>query len=169
MATHVIRPPFISGASHLGGAVYQTTNPLMPIDQHLVLGTAILERYVSSLHPGLSQTNWRLGVKEDGLMDSALPLPNPSRTTPQLHPSPGLVYLAGAYAYPGIPLLEGCIGSSRRVVRSVVREFELDVHAGTGKGSDGDAKGDRVDWSKGRGGVVGRIWRWRKNEDEFGT
>lgn len=101
-------------------------------------------------------------------MDSALPLSNPSRTIPQLHPSPGLVYLAGAYAYPGIPLLEGCIGSSRRVVRSVVRDFELDVHAGTGKGTDGGVKGDRVDWSKGRGGVVGRIWRWRKIEDEFG-
>jgi len=58
MATHVIRPSSISGASHRGGAVYQTTNPLMPIDQELVLGTALLERYVSSPQSWLvSQTN----------------------------------------------------------------------------------------------------------------
>jgi hypothetical protein len=43
MATHVIRPPSSTWGSYLG-AVYQTTNPLMPIDQDSVLGIALLER-----------------------------------------------------------------------------------------------------------------------------
>lgn len=41
MATHVINLPDSSQP-----AVYQTTNPLVPIDRELVLGIARLERYV---------------------------------------------------------------------------------------------------------------------------
>lgn len=55
-----------------------------------------------------------------------------------------LVHLVGSYAYPGIPLLEGCVGSARRVAREILgREPE-------------------VDWDAARGGIVGRAWRWRR-------
>jgi hypothetical protein len=46
MATHVIRPP--CSYSSTGGAVYQTTNPCLPIQRDSILGIARLERYVLS-------------------------------------------------------------------------------------------------------------------------
>jgi hypothetical protein len=48
MATHVMRPP----TSSRSGDVYQTTNPCLAINPDLVLGTALLERYVP-LYPYL--------------------------------------------------------------------------------------------------------------------
>jgi hypothetical protein len=48
MATHVIRPH--SSCDSTGSAVYQTTNPCLPIQTDSVLGIARLERYVPSIH-----------------------------------------------------------------------------------------------------------------------
>lgn len=62
-----------------------------------------------------------------------------------------MVHLAGSYAYPGIPLLEGCVGSARLAAARVLDE---------GFASDGGRLGG-VDWAAGRGGPVGRLWRWR--------
>jgi hypothetical protein len=91
------------------------------------------------------------------LIKSALPLSNPARTIPLLHPSHGMIYLAGSYAYPGIPLLEGCVGSAKRVTEALVEDLGID---------DDEGEGERVDWSKGRGGFIGRLWRWRKRDIE---
>jgi hypothetical protein len=91
-------------------------------------------------------------------MDSALPLPNPSRTLPSLNPGKGLVYIVGSYAYPGIPLLEGCVGSSRRLMGTLVDDLNLDSAL---QCMDADIE---VDWSTGRGGLIGRVWRWRSAE-----
>jgi hypothetical protein len=118
MATHVIRPPGLE-------AVYQTTNPVVPIDPDTLLGVSRLER--------------------------ALPLRD-ARTLAGLHPpteARPLVALVGSYAYPGIPLLEGCVGSARRVVEDLLH---LPPQAAAGG----------VDWDAGRGGVIGRLWRWRR-------
>lgn len=119
MATHVIRP---RGAALM--EVYQTTNPVVPIDPSTILGIARLER--------------------------ALPVRDPKIFTNLSPPSgePPLVYLAGSYVYPGIPLLEGCVGSARRIVEEI---FDLRPEAATGG----------VDWDAGRGGRLGRLWRWR--------
>ena len=96
---------------------------------------------------------------------SALPLRNPSKTIRALHPSPGIVYLAGAYAWSGIPLLEGCIGSAKRVVRSITTDFDSELESiRAGRAGKKGLQGE-VDWNKGRGGLVGRIWRWRRTED----
>jgi hypothetical protein len=51
MATHVIRSPIPSSSRsnlsvRIGGEVYQSTNPCLPIHPDLVLGIARLERYV---------------------------------------------------------------------------------------------------------------------------
>ena len=69
----------------------------------------------------------------------ALPVRNP-KLFDRLHPkaTDGLVYLAGSYAYPGIPLLEGCVGSARRAASAVL-------------GQDMDDIGN-IDWTAGRGG-----------------
>lgn len=106
--------------------------------------------------------------------DSALPLRNPFKTIRALHPSHGVVYLAGAYAWSGIPLLEGCIGSAKRVVNSITTDFNQGSSIDSdqtrlrprkkGMGGEGELEME-VDWSKGRGGLVGRIWRWRRTEE----
>lgn len=108
-------------ATHLvrapGDLVLQTTNPVIPIDGAKILGLARLER--------------------------ALPLSD-ERTLDALR-GQERIFIAGSYAYPGIPLLEGCVGSARRVVRDVF-----------GPVADGG-----VDWEAGRGSLLGRAWRWR--------
>ena len=66
------------------------------------------------------------------------------------------MYIVGSYANPGIPLLEGCVGSSRRVVDMLVDDLELELDSGEGP------EGGEVDWNVGRGGLIGRSWRWRR-------
>ncbi|KAL1409855.1 hypothetical protein Q8F55_003854 [Vanrija albida] len=88
MATHLVHAPQSAGYP----LVLQTTNPVVPIDPEQVLGIARLER--------------------------ALPLRS-KETLVGFHPPRGadpapLIYLAGSYAYPGIPLLEGCVGTATR-------------------------------------------------------
>jgi len=185
MATHVIRPPIPSSSRTLslgmriGGEVYQSTNPCLPIDSDLVLGIARLERYVlsscynSSYLSPQSSINCRSTERErQELTGSALPLPNPLRTLPSLNPGKGLVYIVGSYAYPGIPLLEGCVGSSRKVMGTLVDDLglsspSLSLSSGMDVKRMKDEKGRKegeVDWSKGRGGFIGRVWRWRSGE-----
>ena len=69
------------------------------------------------------------------------------------------MYIVGSYAYPGIPLLEGCVGSSKKVLSTLADDLSLDlVSERVERGST------EVYWSKGRGGIFGRIWRWRSGE-----
>jgi hypothetical protein len=97
---------------------------------------------------------------------SALPLPNPSRTLPSLNPGKGLVYIVGSYAYPGIPLLEGCVGSSKRVMGTLVDDLGLSSPSPSlsAEIDEKRRKEEEGDWSKGRGGFIGRVWRWRSGE-----
>jgi hypothetical protein len=82
------------------------------------------------------------------------------------------VYIVGSYAYPGIPLLEGCVGSSRRVLGTLVDDLGLSspisspvslINGKERKDEKGRKEGE-VDWSKGRGGFIFRVWRWRSGE-----
>jgi hypothetical protein len=83
------------------------------------------------------------------------------------------VYIVGSYAYPGIPLLEGCVGSSKRVMGTLVDDLGLSSPSSSFLSAEIDekrrkdekrTKGGEVDWSKGRGGFIGRVWRWRSGE-----
>lgn len=125
MATHVIAPgPGVA-------PVLQTTNPVVPVDADSVLGIARLER--------------ALPLRDDRTLAGLRPTPEGDKEKEKETP---LIYLAGSYAYPGIPLLEGCVGSARRAVEDM---FGTGVRPETGG----------VDWSAGQGGLVGRMWRWR--------
>jgi hypothetical protein len=80
------------------------------------------------------------------------------------------VYIVGSYAYPGIPLLEGCVGSSKKVLGTLVDDLGLsssflstEIDEKGRKGEKG-RKEEEVDWSQGRGGFIGRVWRWRSGE-----
>jgi hypothetical protein len=82
------------------------------------------------------------------------------------------VYIVGSYAYPGIPLLEGCVGSSKRVMGTLVDDLGLSSlspspSSGVDEKRRKDEKGrkeEEVDWGNGRGGFIGRVWRWRSGE-----
>lgn len=137
MATHVIATPT--------GPVYQTTNPVVPIDSSSVLGVARLERAL----PLRDAAKTLAGLRPPSSPTASMSvLPSSTSTDHPPQPAP-LIHLAGSYAYPGIPLLEGCVGSARRAAEDICG---LPAAAAVGG----------VDWDAGRGSVWGRAWRWRQ-------
>ncbi|KAI9633634.1 uncharacterized protein MKK02DRAFT_34559 [Dioszegia hungarica] len=129
MGTHIVPPPASLRQQGIDVAeVLQTTNPVCPIDAETVLAVSRMER--------------------------ALPLRDPT-IFKRLHPSssptshPALIHLAGSYAYPGIPLLEGCVGSAINATSVILGKPRQEIGG--------------LDWSTGRGGRLGRIWRWRRS------
>ncbi|KAL7422685.1 hypothetical protein Q5752_001976 [Cryptotrichosporon argae] len=112
MATHIAHP-----------GIYQTTNPIVPIDAASVLAVARLERALP-----VSRAETLANLRPAGTDDE-------------------LIHLAGSYAYPGVPLLEGCVGSARIVVDAVMRSQP--------------AQREGIDWDAGRGGLARRAWTWK--------
>lgn len=99
---------------------------------------------------------------------SALPLRDP-RILDALHPlsstNTAAVYLAGSYAYPGIPLLEGCVGSAKRAVEAILEDWQRSQGERDEHGEKLEYRklvDDAVDWDAGKGGVLGRLWRWKR-------
>lgn len=98
------------------------------------------------------------------------------KTFELLHPQEdGLVYLAGSYAHPGIPLLEGCVASARTAVGRVIKDLRHSSSQLESTAEDSlPQKADTVpsldllggiDWSAGRGSWLSRAWRWRCSQD----
>ncbi|OXG96093.1 hypothetical protein C345_00480 [Cryptococcus neoformans A2-102-5] len=142
MATQIIYPKDPNGQP-----VLQTTNPVMSIDSKRVLSVSKLER--------------------------ALAISNPHEILPLLQPHSlnALVYLAGSYVYPGIPLLEGCVGSAKEVVKSILEGEKYRAESELREGPDKQGKRKQkqiepvggIDWEVGRGGLITKAWRWRWN------
>jgi hypothetical protein len=97
----------------------------------------------------------------------ALPSSDPDILADLSHPSTQagtssetpLVLFAGAYAYPGIPLLEGCVGSALRATRTFIESIDGE------KTLQAQVQTDRIggiDWTTGLGGKWGRLWRARR-------
>lgn len=159
MATHIISPP--RRWAQRAEPVLQTTNPTIPIDPSKVLAIARLERYVPFPFPHFPLTSFPTSPGTDDC--SALPLSRLEVTLPALHPGPGLIYLAGAYAYPGIPLLEGCIGSARMAADAIVHERRSGLSDGDRAEESGEEL-EGIDWDAGRGSWIGRMMRWRRRK-----
>ncbi|CED83704.1 hypothetical protein [Phaffia rhodozyma] len=92
MATHVVQSPVKDESP-----VFQTTNPIVPIPKEMVLSVSQLER--------------------------ALPTRESAAIVSRFRPSHPLsfqgfagVWFTGAYAFKGIPLLEGCVASAMGIV-----------------------------------------------------
>jgi hypothetical protein len=163
MATHVMHPP----ASLRGkvAPVLQTTNPVVPIDPAFVLGIARLERCVHHYHLNKIDEDWMVIL----IVIRALPLSTPGPTLANLHPPipdgahAPLVHLAGSYAYPGIPLLEGCVGSAVRAASEILASaYAARVPQSSARRAQRVAQLGGVDWDAGRGGLIGRLWRHRR-------
>ncbi|WVO17571.1 imidazoleglycerol phosphate synthase, cyclase subunit [Cryptococcus depauperatus] len=133
MATQIILPQGQKGSK----PILQTTNPTLPIKADKILSVSRLER--------------------------ALPLKNPAKTLKHLcaYSPNSLVYLAGSYVYPGIPLLEGCVGSARRVVEDIVAANRYHHKKELAENNKGRFRGKLalhsiggVDWEAGKGASV---------------
>ncbi|WVR08447.1 hypothetical protein IAU60_005502 [Kwoniella sp. DSM 27419] len=121
--------------------VLQTTNPVMPINPDKVLSVSRLER--------------------------ALPLTHPRRTLTAIRSNAQEVHIAGSYAYPGIPLLEGCVGSAKLAVEAILHgQSGQHEEGGIAQAGTGRHIGE-IDWDHGRGGWVERMWRWRWQSSEM--
>jgi hypothetical protein len=124
-------PPTFAMATHvLPGAdgVYQTTNPIVRIDESSILSVARLERAVVTLGSKRALEGlWREGDEsgEDGTLRwgcAAVARGQLGRlqgTGVGAQRCPG-IWLCGSYAYGGIPLLEGCVVSAKLVVEEGV-------------------------------------------------
>ncbi|KAK0446416.1 splicing factor, Prp19-binding domain-containing protein [Desarmillaria tabescens] len=122
MATHVLpRPPGFP--AHLP-AVFQSTDPIIEPREGRILSVARLERAVVTLESKQAlkelyhvegRTRWR-GPREESLgrLQGAGRLRDGS---------PG-IWMCGSFAYPGIPLLEGCVVSARLVVEQGLYKSE---------------------------------------------
>lgn len=103
-------------------AVLQTTNPIVALDPAKVLSVAKLERCVL---PPLRSRSYPPSVAR-ALTSSpflprsrrALPTAESTASLGRLHELQGTagLWLVGAYAWQGIPLLEGCVASAEQVV-----------------------------------------------------
>ncbi|KAI5832809.1 hypothetical protein K523DRAFT_297471 [Schizophyllum commune Tattone D] len=104
--------------------IYQTTNPLFPPREDSIISVARLERSVLTRKAkaalrGLHNSDGRRWWQGQGKLG---PLQGGGRREGGVE-GPG-IWLCGSYAYPGIPLLEGCVASARNVVEQGVYAAE---------------------------------------------
>ncbi|KAF9015402.1 hypothetical protein BDQ17DRAFT_1536070 [Cyathus striatus] len=125
MATHILNRP--KNYPKLLPPVYQTTNPIIPPLDASVLSIAKLERAVLTMEA--KDALKALYVEEDRrwwrgyrARSSAL---GPSQGAGRISNNslPG-IWICGSYAFAGIPLLEGCVGSARIVVEEGIFKCE---------------------------------------------
>ncbi|KAG8897554.1 hypothetical protein FRB99_008064 [Tulasnella sp. 403] len=130
MATHVINPPSPRNSfSTQNRPIYQTTNPILPPRPETIISVSRMQR-------ALLTTNSKLALRaiftdsassESGEMELG-PLQGAARRSPWDDggdaEEPG-IWLCGSYAYEGIPLLEGCVGSAELVVHRGILRSEL--------------------------------------------
>jgi len=125
MATQVLRGPkeYIRGQPH----IFQTTNPIVPPRRDSIMSIAKLDRAVvtkeSKKALGLlsekeSKKWWQCPYQAQmrlGPLQGCRPLSEPA--------APG-IWVCGAFAHSGIPLLEGCVVSARNVVEQGILRAE---------------------------------------------
>ncbi|KAK0232813.1 splicing factor, Prp19-binding domain-containing protein [Armillaria fumosa] len=122
MATHVLpRPPGFP--AHLP-AVFQSTDPIIEPREGRILSVARLERAVltleskqalKELYHAEGKTWWR-GPREEAL--------GRLQGAGRLRDGGPGIWVCGSFAYPGIPLLEGCVVSARLVVEQGLYKSE---------------------------------------------
>ncbi|KAF8640701.1 hypothetical protein AX17_000357 [Amanita inopinata Kibby_2008] len=117
MTTHIMTPP--KGYPAFSPPIYQTTNPIIPPRLDCLLSYAKLERAVLTLQAkkalrGLyRQRASKWWNDKDSGGSNLGDLQGAGRLEEDSHPG---IWICGSYAYPGIPLLEGCVVSSKNVV-----------------------------------------------------
>ncbi|PBK70310.1 hypothetical protein ARMSODRAFT_1083946 [Armillaria solidipes] len=122
MATHVLpRPPGFP--AHLP-AVFQSTDPIIEPREGRILSVARLERAVLTLESKQALKElyhaegkiWWRGPREEAL--------GRLQGAGRLRDGGPGIWVCGSFAYPGIPLLEGCVVSARLVVEQGLYKSE---------------------------------------------
>ncbi|KAF9573439.1 hypothetical protein EC968_008524 [Mortierella alpina] len=110
MATHIMN----NTASSLGSTTkfLQTTNPIFQPKPESVISSAWFERAVVNPESmkAVDELNQHMDEQTADLLDK-------NNTTPKVADR---VWFVGSYAYPGIPLLEGCVVSAVQVMERIV-------------------------------------------------
>ncbi|KAG0245995.1 hypothetical protein BGX31_005059 [Mortierella sp. GBA43] len=126
MATHIMN----STALSLGTTTkfLQTTNPIFQPRPETVISSAWFERAVVTPESvkAVDELNKRMDEQSDRLLAGA------STSISDR------VWFVGSYAYPGIPLLEGCVVTSAEVMERIIAaepSYKLDVSVSAPKGS----------------------------------
>ncbi|KAJ7223394.1 hypothetical protein GGX14DRAFT_513778 [Mycena pura] len=121
MTTQIVTPPPVLRAA-APVTVFQTTNPFVAVPADRILSSATLERAVRTMDAraalrGLCRETRRAWWQCAAAADCALgPLQGAGRADSDAHAG---VWLCGAYAHVGIPLLEGCVVSARNVYLAI--------------------------------------------------
>lgn len=125
MATHVLPRPS-HYPSHLP-TVYQTTNPIVAPCEDSILSVARLERALltvkakealSGLYRETGRKWWQCAAQATSGLGPLQGTGKLSSIAEEAN-GPG-IWFCGSYAYPGIPLLEGCVVSAKNVVNAIV-------------------------------------------------
>ncbi|KAG8705164.1 hypothetical protein FRC09_003119 [Ceratobasidium sp. 395] len=116
MATHIFPTPS-------GPALCQTTNPIISPAQETVLSQSILDRSVLTVESKAARDSFCKPLGDDEIIWTRGDLQGLTATSEE-RPEAKL-WACGAWAYGGIPLLEGCVGSAEIVVQGILEEEGL--------------------------------------------
>ncbi|KAF9303077.1 hypothetical protein BGZ74_004396 [Mortierella antarctica] len=117
MATHIMN----NTASSLGSTTkfLQTTNPIFQPRPDTVISSAWFERAVVNPESmkAVDELNELMDQQAERVLSSSSSSSSPSEGKAQMSDR---VWFVGSYAYPGIPLLEGCVVSAVQVMERIM-------------------------------------------------
>jgi len=103
--------------------LFQTTNPIIPIQPDTILSKVRLERALSTMEGKKAVRSLMVSTPpqwwESPYQTEKLPGPLQGAQAKEGQP---LLWFCGAYAHEGIPLLEGCVVSAGMVAREIVEQ-----------------------------------------------
>ncbi|GAB1519274.1 hypothetical protein RhiTH_002340 [Rhizoctonia solani] len=115
MATHIFPTP-------CGPPLCQTTNPIVSVDPKSILSQSVLDRSVLTVESKIARDSFCHPSSRGGWTQGSLQGLGMHET----EKSPARLWLCGAWAYGGIPLLEGCVGSAEIVVQGILKSERLE-------------------------------------------
>ncbi|KAG9128229.1 hypothetical protein FRC07_002518 [Ceratobasidium sp. 392] len=116
MATHIFPTPS-------GPALCQTTNPIVSPASQTILSQSILDRSVLTVESKVARDSFCKPLDDGEFRWTRGDLQGLAASSEER--AEAKLWLCGAWAYGGIPLLEGCVGSAEIVVQGILEEEGL--------------------------------------------
>ncbi|KEP46156.1 microfibrillar-associated protein [Rhizoctonia solani 123E] len=114
MATHIFPTPS-------GPPLCQTTNPVLPIHPESILSQSVLDRSVLTIESKVARDSFSRPLGNNEWTQGHLQ----GLKMHETEKSAARIWFCGAWAYGGIPLLEGCVGSAEIVVGGILKSEGL--------------------------------------------
>ncbi|KAG8689521.1 hypothetical protein FRC11_002174, partial [Ceratobasidium sp. 423] len=115
MATHIFPTPS-------GPPLCQTTNPVLPVHTKSILSQSTFDRSVLTVESKVARDSFCRPLGDGEWTRGNLQ----GLSMHETEKSPARIWLCGAWAYGGIPLLEGCVGSAEIVVQGILKSEGLE-------------------------------------------